>query len=242
MPKMLKGYDIQNKTDKHAEILLYGYIGDWMERLDSETFAKDLNNLDVEKITLRINSPGGSIFDGFAMYNALRGHKAKIHVKIEALAASAASVMALAGDTIEMASNALFMIHNPWVMAWGEADDLRKQAELLDKIRDNIVNTYVEHSNLTAEEINQKMADETWYSAQEAIEAGFVHSLLDYAPIEAPQNTHDLSKFKNAPMPKQVKAKVEEEIETPVEEEVTIENDFKRQLSYIQAELDMMEV
>lgn len=236
-----KWYNIKNMADSHAEILIYGVIGDWWESLDASTFAKDLQNLDVENITLRINSPGGSIFDGFAMYNALKDHKATITVKIEALAASAASVVALAGDRIEMANNALFMIHNPWVCTCGGSDELRKDADLLDKIRDNIVNTYSENSNLDIETIVAKMDAETWLNADEAIEAGFVHSKMSEEPVV--ENSHDLSKFKNAPKPaaKPV-AEVKEEIQEPIKAEPEEEKPSLHKLALIRAELDMMEV
>jgi ATP-dependent protease ClpP protease subunit len=157
------------------QIDIYGDIGEsmWDDSISALDVKTLLNDMEGD-ITVRINSGGGSVFDGFAIYNLLDQHEGEIHVKIDALAASAASVVAMAGDTVEMADNALFMIHNPWTMALGESKDMIKTAELLDKIRDSIVTTYQSKANLGTGEISDMMDEETWLSADEAIENGFV--------------------------------------------------------------------
>ncbi len=156
------------------QIDIYGDIGEsfWSESI-TDTDVKALLDQMEGDVTVRINSPGGSVFDGFAIYNLLKQHDGEIHVKIDALAASAASVIAMAGDSIEMADNSLMMIHEPWSMALGDSSEMRKTAELLDKIRDSIVTTYKSKTDLSDDEIKQMMVDETWFNADEAIESGF---------------------------------------------------------------------
>lgn len=158
-----------------AEIFLYDGIG--LFGVEPEQFISSLNSLDAKEITLRINSPGGNVFDGTTIYNALLRHRAKIHTKIDGIAASMASVIALAGDTIEIAENAFFMIHKPWSVVVGDADDMRKEVEILDKLEDSAVGVYDRNSDLSADEIRAAMKEETWYSASEAKDAGFVDTI-----------------------------------------------------------------
>ncbi|MCK5219101.1 Clp protease ClpP, partial [bacterium] len=123
------------KAEKKVEILIYDQIGeDWFgDGVQAKKFAEELRDLgDIETIELRINSPGGSVWDGNAIYNTLRGHKATVNVTIDGLAASIASVIAMSGDTITMPENALMMIHNPATIAFGEAEEMRKAANMLD--------------------------------------------------------------------------------------------------------------
>ena len=166
------------------QIDIYGDIGEsmWDDSISALDVKTLLNDMEGD-ITVRINSGGGSVFDGFAIYNLLDQHEGEIHVKIDALAASAASVVAMAGDTVEMAGNALFMMHNPWTMALGESKDMIKTAELLDKIRDSIVTTYQKRTNLGTGEISDMMDAETWLSADEAVENGFVTAKTEAGSI-----------------------------------------------------------
>lgn len=156
------------------QIDIYGDIGEsfWSDSITDTDVKAQLDQMEGD-VTVRINSAGGSVFDGFAIYNLLKQHDGEVHVKIDALAASAASVIAMAGDTIEMADNSLMMIHEPWSMALGDSSEMRKTAELLDKIRDSIVTTYQSKTDLGAGDIQQMMVEETWFNADEAIEAGF---------------------------------------------------------------------
>lgn len=159
------------------QIDIYGDIGEslWGDSISANDVKSALSGMTGD-VLVRINSAGGSVFDGFAIYNLLREYKGSVTVKIDALAASAASVVAMAGDSIEMADNALFMMHNPWTFALGESKDMIKTAELLDKIRDSIVATYKAKTDLSSDEISDMMDQETWLSADEAIEKGFVTS------------------------------------------------------------------
>lgn len=161
-----------------AELLIYDVIGYdfWTgEGVTAKQFVKDLAALpeSVATIKVRVNSPGGDVFDAVAIANALKQHKARVEMSIEGLAASAATIITSAGDVIAMADNALLMIHNPWSWAVGEAKDMRKVADDLDKIRGSIIATYRWVSSLSAEEISALMDATTWMDADEAIANGF---------------------------------------------------------------------
>ena len=189
---------IINKGNKKAEVLIYEDIGDgWMGGLSAKRFADELNALGkLSEINVRINSPGGSVFDGVAIYNTLRNNGARIIVDIDGLAASISSVIAMAGHEINMAANALFMIHDPWGVFAGNADDLRTQAELLDKVQGTLVDTYMNKATASRADVEQMMKDETWMTAAEAAAHGFIDSVTDEIQMAA---HFDLKRFKHPP-------------------------------------------
>ena len=154
-----------------AEISIYDAIGSF--DVNAKQFVDELKGINADTINLRINSPGGSVIDGNAMFNALQRHPAKVITHIDGLAASMASVIAMAGDEVHMADNALLMIHNPWTFSMGDADELRADADLLDKMSASILSSYG-RSQYEAEELKNLMDEETWFTAQEAFDAGFV--------------------------------------------------------------------
>lgn len=166
-----------------AEILLYDAIVDseleaeWWGGVAPEPFVRALRQIDADTIHLRINSPGGSVFAARAMETALREHKARIVVHIDALAASAASFLAMAGDEIVISKGAMVMIHKAWTWAWGNADELQKTASLLAKIDGTLVQTYVDRTGQTADQVQDWMAAETWFTAAEAVEQGFADAV-----------------------------------------------------------------
>ena len=158
-----------------AEILIYDDIGpeEW-GGVSAKMVKAQLDAMpEADEIVVRINSPGGDVFDGFAIYNLLKQHPAKVTVKVDGMAASAASVVAMAGDVIEMASNARMMIHNPWTMAIGDSANMRKTADLLDQIKESIVATYQGRVKMEAADIAEAMDAEWWFGAKAAIEHGF---------------------------------------------------------------------
>ena len=170
-------YAIQQTADGEAEIAIYDEIG--FGGVSAKTFLAELKKLSGQRVHLRINSVGGSVVEGAAIYNALRRHKGGLVVHIDALAASMASVIAMAGDETLIADNALVMIHNPWGMTMGDADELRKEADILDKLKATLVNAYVRKTGMEAEQVAQMMDDETWLDATEAVALGFADAIED---------------------------------------------------------------
>ena len=182
-----------------AEVLIYDDIGaSWFgDGVSAKQFVKDLAALeDVELLTVRINSAGGDVFDGLAIYNALKRNDAVVVVEIDALAASIASVIALAGDEVRMADNAFFMIHNARGLEWGTAEDMRAMAELLDKVGGSLANVYAEKTGKPLDEIEAWMNAETWFTAEEAKDAGFVDTLTKGKKMAA---CADLTAFRRVP-------------------------------------------
>jgi ATP-dependent Clp endopeptidase proteolytic subunit ClpP len=183
----MKWYKIIDKADK-SEIWIYEQIGEdfWTGGgVTAKGFQKELSAIKASQIDLHINSPGGEVFDGITIYNLIKQHPANVTTYIDGLAASIASVIALAGDKVIMAENALMMIHNPWGMAMGDADTMRKMAESLDKVAGSIATAYVSKTSKDEEEIAQLMAAETWMSADEAFEMGFADEISDKMDMAA---------------------------------------------------------
>lgn len=178
-----------------AELQLYDEIGFW--GITANDFRKVLNGVKASTIVLDINSPGGDVFDGIAMFNDLVNHPAKIEVRVTGLAASAASIIAMAGDEIAMAPNAFMMIHNAWACGCGNKSDLRAVADILDKIDVALVDTYVDRTGADKSDVVTMMADESWLSASAAVDKGFADKELTEA-VEAAAH-FDLSIFNQVP-------------------------------------------
>lgn len=171
----------KESEESAADVYIFDYIGGW--EITAKSFIDELKVLDADRINLHINSPGGYVFDGVAIQNVLKHHKAKVTVWIDGLAASIASVIALAGDEVKIADNAYVMIHNPISLVMGEAKDMLKEAEVLNKITDGIAGDYSRRMGITVDEAKALMEEETWYLGQEAVDAGFADSL--YAGTKA---------------------------------------------------------
>lgn len=163
--------------DSGIEISIYDEIG--FGGVTAKNFVADLRKLKDQHIHLRINSVGGSVIEGAAIYNALRRHKGGLTVHVDGLAASMASVIAMAGEEVLMAGNSMLMIHNPWSMAMGDADDLRKEADVLDKLKATLVNAYVRKTGRERGEIEAMMDEETWLDATEALGMNFIDGIED---------------------------------------------------------------
>jgi ATP-dependent protease ClpP protease subunit len=170
-----KFYALEQTGNNETTVTLYDEIGAF--GAGSKEFLADLGKLSGQHIHLRINSPGGSVIEGTAIYNSLRRHEGGLTVHIDALAASMASVVAMSGSPVFMADNALLMIHNPWTVSMGESKDLRKEADLLDKLKSTLVNAYVRKTGINAEEIGAMMDAETWLDAVEAVALGFADAI-----------------------------------------------------------------
>lgn len=173
-------YQIRNEAtdaDTTPEVLIYGEIDSYWG-VDAAQFARDLAQINASEITVRINSVGGDIFDGIAILNALRGHDATINVVVDGLAASIASVIAMAGDTVTMNRNSQMMVHNGWAVCCGDMNDMAKTAEMLAKTTTNLASIYAEKSGGTVDDWLAVMAEETWMTADEAVEAGLADSVI----------------------------------------------------------------
>lgn len=184
---MKRNYYSLEKANQTATINIYGDITSWaweeLGEVSAVNLSKQLEALgDVEKIDVYINSYGGEVAEGLAIYNALRRHKAKVTTYCDGFACSIASVIFMAGDKRVMNESSLLMIHNAWTYAMGNADELRKQAEDLEKITQASVEAYKSHSVLSEEEIKALMDDETWILPTEALEYGFA------TKIDKPEN------------------------------------------------------
>ncbi len=187
------GYEVQNKSSGPTEVYLYDEIGFF--GVDAQTFAQDLKSIKGD-VLVRINSPGGSVFDGMAIAQAIRERQDRTDTVVDGLAASAASYIALAGNEVRMAEGAFLMIHEPWSLVIGGAEDMRKEADLLDKVNGQIAGFYAKKTGKDLDEIKQLMADETWLTGPEALESGFVDKVDGEQPTE---NHFDLSVFNNVP-------------------------------------------
>lgn len=170
-------------ADQPAEISIYDEIGMW--GVTAKDFIDSLRGIESKAITVSINSPGGSVFDALAIYNALRMHDAEITVKVMGVAASAASLVAMAGDVIEMPENTFMMIHNPLTFAYGNSAELRDMAELLDKIGSSLTATYVARTGQPEADVQALLDAETWLTATEAVAKGFATVMLPALKVEA---------------------------------------------------------
>jgi ATP-dependent Clp protease, protease subunit len=193
-------FEIKAQADE-AEVFLYDAIvsdeqeAEWFGGVAAAPFVKALRGIKADTIHLRINSPGGSVFAARAIEQALRDHPARVVAHIDGLAASAATFVAMAADEVVISKGALFMIHKAWSIAMGNSDDLMESAALLEKIDSTLVDTYATRTGQKPEQVAQWMADETWFTAAEAIEHGFADKLAD----DKAQNLWNLSAFDKAP-------------------------------------------
>lgn len=196
-------FTIQARGTNAAEIRIFDPIGD--NFLGSGLTAKALDDQlqalgEVQEISIRINSPGGSVDDGITIFNALKAHPANKTVTVEGLAASIASVVAMVGDKIRMAEGAMLMIHNPWTLAAGDAEDLHKAAAVLEKYADRLVDIYSRRTGQKAARIRELMDEETWLSGAEAIALGFAdESLAAAAEPLSPATAAFLPRFAKTP-------------------------------------------
>lgn len=178
-----KFWQVKNEVNGNSEILLYGPIAGerswWGDEVTPRSFAEDLESLNGKDVTVRINSGGGDVFAAHAIHNQLIAYKGKVTVVIDGLAASAATIIAVAGDRIIMPSNALFMIHNPAIglSDYYGAEELAQAVEALNAIKASIVAAYRKRCNVSAEELAAMMDAETWMGAAECLEKGFVDEI-----------------------------------------------------------------
>lgn len=164
-------------------------------------FRAALDQIDTKNIVLNLNSPGGDVFDGIAIFNDLLAHPAKVVVRVNGLAASAASLIAMAGDEIEIAESAFFMIHNAWSIAIGDTRELTARAKLLKTIDGKLADVYAGRTGQDIADVRQQMDDETWLTAEDAVDQGFADKLIAIDDDESAEAraSFDLAPFKNVP-------------------------------------------
>lgn len=186
------------QAGREATVYIYDIIGEsWAGGVSAREFVPQLAALDVDTIHLRINSPGGDVFDGRAIATALTQHPAHVVAHIDGQAASAATYVALAADEVEIAEGGFFMIHNAWTVAIGNAKDFEATAGILNKVDASIVADYQRKTGKPPETISEWMDAETWFTAEEAVEHGFVDRVIPGQ--KAAKNQWNLSAYGNAP-------------------------------------------
>ena len=227
---MNKFWNFKAKSETEGELMLYGPISSstwWGDEVTPKQFKKDMDALgDIANLNIYINSDGGDVFAGQAIYSMIKRHKAAKTVYIDGLAASVASLIAMAGDKVYMPSNAMLMIHNPYTIAIGNSNEFRKLADDLDKIRESMLTTYASKTGMEQEELIKLLDAETWLSAEDAYILGFADEIEEQKAIAASieggflmvNNVQmDLKKYKNAPKLLVFEAKAEVEPLIPVE-------------------------
>jgi ATP-dependent protease ClpP protease subunit len=233
-------YEIRAAGEDSTELLIYGDIGEswWGEGVEAKNVVKELQSIDTKNILVRVNSYGGSVADGLAIYNALKRHSAKITIVIEGVAVSIASLIAMSGDTIEIAENAMLMIHAPWGSSAGNSKEMRDYADLLDKYAESMASSYMSKSGKSREDVLLLLTDgeDHWYNASEAVEEGFADVLTEELQIAA---SFDLSRFKQKPAAiaaayNKPKAKVEAK---PIEETQMTDEEKKAAAAKAEKEL-----
>lgn len=193
------------KTDDAVELRISGeivsdddaWIYEWfgIPCVTPNAFREALAEHKGKDITVWIDSWGGDVFAGAGLYNALMEHKGRVTVKVDGKAVSAASVIAMAGTEVLMSPGSIMMIHNPWTSAQGEAKDMRKAAEVLDEVKETIMNAYEIKTGRAREELSGLMDEETWMSAKKAISEGFADGVLYADQAEPVHNSYSLSRL-----------------------------------------------
>lgn len=188
-------YEVKAQADDAAEIMIYDVIG-WPFN-DASELVRHIAGLKGKAIKVRLNTPGGDVFDGMAIFNALKAHDGKVTVVIESLAASMGSIIALAGAEVQAYSNSMMMIHEPWGYVAGNQYELRDIADVLEKMSANMIDIYASESNVGKRDVKAMMKAETWMTAKEAKEKGFIDTVLESG--KAAKAQFDLSVFSNVP-------------------------------------------
>lgn len=181
----MKKYYALETAENEADITIFGDITPWPwleSDVSSYNLSRQISGLDVDTINVHLSSYGGEVAEGLAIYNSLKQHKAKIRTYCDGFACSIASVIFMAGDERIMSNASLLMVHNPWTYTEGNAQELRKIADDLDKMSQASVNAYLEHVNLKEEEVKQLLDDETWLTPQEALDYGFATAVTGVQP------------------------------------------------------------
>jgi ATP-dependent Clp protease, protease subunit len=195
------GYSMKAKGARQAEILIYEDVGDgWFGGVSAKRFADDLKKLGaLDSIDLRINSYGGDVFDGLAIYRQLVDHSARVVTHVDGVAASIASIIAMAGDEIRISEAGFMMIHDAWGMSVGNAVEMRQYADRLEAVTEQLANVYVARTGNTADQVRAWMAEESWFNAADAVTNGFASSVVENQKMAARLDP-ERHKFRQPPL------------------------------------------
>ena len=230
--KAKKGWAFKALANNEGELSIYGEIANslgWFSdgtEITPKGFKAELDALgDISTLNVYVNSPGGDVFAGQAIYSVLKRNKATVNMYIDGLAASIASVIAMAGDTIHMPSNAMMMIHKPMSGAWGNSIEMRKTADALDKIELSMQETYLSKAtDMKQEELSALLVAETWLTAQECLDYGFCDVIEEEKAIAASvQDFEFMAKYKNTPKFVVVENKTEPDPDELTRQKIEIE-------------------
>lgn len=189
---------IKSEGTGPASVYLYDVISaDW--GISAIALSKAFAELKGRDINLRINSPGGDVFEARAMATAIKAHDGKVTAYVDGLAASAATTVAAAAAEVEIAPGSFYMIHNAWTLAMGDKNSFRETANLLDKVDGAILDDYVAKTGKTSDQIVAWMDAETWFTAQEAVDNGFANRVGAEPPKAKNESRWDVSAYDNAP-------------------------------------------
>lgn len=195
------GYSMRARGNASAEIFIYEDVGaSFFGGVSAKDFAVDLKKIGaVETINLHLNSPGGDVFDGMAIYRQLVDHKAKVIAHVDGLAASIASVIAMAGDEIRISESGFMMIHNASALAYGDTGEMRRMADLLETVNGTIADVYIARNGKSRDDVLALMEAETWMNGSDAVEMGFATSVVENMKVAARSIDPATHKFKNIP-------------------------------------------
>lgn len=236
-----KYWEFKNKANNEADLYLYIEIASWgggYAAHSAQSFKQELDDLgEIETLNIYINSPGGDVFEGVTIMNMLKRKKCTKNIYIDGLAASIASVIAMAGDNIIMPSNAMMMIHNAWTVAMGNSNEFRKLADDLEKINTSIRQAYLDKAGdkLDEETLINLMDNESWLTAQECFDYGLCDQVGENTSIAAKFDLNVLNKYKNTPV-----NYVVEQVNASKNNEIEVENKEKqKEIEDIIADLDL---
>ena len=184
---------------READVYIYGDIGGWLDGVVADDLVKEIAALDVDTLNVRINSVGGLVFDGIAIYNAIAAHRARVVMHIDSIAASIASIIAMAGDEIRIAEAASIMIHKPHSFVLGDAETMRKEAEVLDLLEAGMIEIYAARTGKTEKDLAEMLAAETWFRGQAAVDAGFADAIMPSKKKEKPAKSALLAHYAKTP-------------------------------------------
>lgn len=176
IPEIPKNFAVEVDEEKDETVLtVYGEIGEnwWSDSTSAGDIDRALKEVKTKSITVRLNSPGGDAFDGITIYNRLKDHEAKVKIIVDGWACSAASIIAMAADELIMNTGAMLMVHEAWTWAVGSKSDLQKTVDMMVKLDESLLDIYMTKAQCTREEMKQFVVNETWFTADEAVELGF---------------------------------------------------------------------